>query len=140
MHFRVSHITKADTRVLRCPAGLGHIQIEELFDLLAQQIQRPLDVRRHLAIVSEREVVDGGCVRDALCRILSESASPIVGVLVKEIEKHAHVFEACIHTLTIKGNHGVGSITNDDACRGIVVGRAFDGYQGEVLVRGVLYL
>ena len=53
---------------------------------------------------------------------------------VEEGEEDADVFEAGIHALPVEGHHGVRGVAEDDDGGGVVVGLAFDGYEGEVWV------
>ena len=60
----------------------------------------------------------------------------VVGI--EKIEEDADVFEAGVHALAVKGDHGVGSVAEDDDTGGMVVRRAFDADEGQVRVAGEL--
>ena len=60
----------------------------------------------------------------------------VVGV--EEIEEDADVFEAGVHALAVKGDHGVRGVAEDDNAGGVVVGRAFYADEGQVRVAGEL--
>src|SRR6186713_2147930 len=51
---------------------------------------------------------------------------------VEEVEKNAHIFQARVHTLSVKWHHGVCCVTEDDSTVVEVVGRAFDGYERQM--------
>ncbi len=62
---------------------------------------------------------------------------PSLGVVVPVEElfkEQAHVLEAGVHALAVKGNHGVGGVADDDAGVAVVVGTAFDVQEREVAV------
>lgn len=58
-----------------------------------------------------------------------------VVILVEELFKEqAHVFEAGVHALSVKWNHSVGGVADDDAGVAVVVGTAFDVQEREVAI------
>ena len=85
-------------------------------------------------------------------RVCSESLSPSLGsvdvlnrsglgvdtVRIEEREEYTDVFHACIHTLSVKRYHGVGSVTEDHNARAVMVWCAREAYEGKVWVRSEL--
>lgn len=59
-------------------------------------------------------------------------------VLVEQFEENPHVFEPCVHALSVKWHHGVRGVAEDHNRGGVVVGCAFEADQREVWVLFVL--
>ena len=116
--FVIRGVAEGDLRVQRKPL-VRMLALKASLELfLFQKLGIPSQVA-HFDVVLEREFHD--CVASGLsqCGVGRHDALPVV-VLVEQFVQHRAVFHAAVHTLSVKGDNGVGRISHQGNTRPVI--------------------